>query len=66
MAVNTKAWMTGALTHDYVINYLSNHVEKYSKENNIDNKSLLLVDNAPAHLPILSIWKTGDGGRMAA
>ena len=46
--------MTGALTHDYVINYFSNHV-KYSKENNIDNKSLLLVDNAPAHLPILSI-----------
>ncbi len=29
---NTKAWMTGALTHDYVINYFSKHVEKYSKE----------------------------------
>ena len=48
--------MTGALTHDNVINYFSNHVEKYSKENNIDNKSLLLVDNAPAHPQLMEDW----------
>ena len=39
-----------------MINYFSNHVEKYSKENNIDNKSLLLVDNAPAHPQQMEDW----------
>jgi hypothetical protein len=46
---NQKAWVTKQIFADYVSNYLSPFMVKYSAENNLTNKALLTIDNAPGH-----------------
>ncbi|KAK3875186.1 hypothetical protein Pcinc_019926 [Petrolisthes cinctipes] len=52
----SKAWMTSYLFEDYVKGYFSNYAKKYCEENNLRNKVLLLVDNAPGHPEICKDW----------
>jgi hypothetical protein len=46
---NRKAWVKKQIFADYVSNYLSPFIAKYSAENNLTNKALLIIDNAPRH-----------------
>lgn len=52
----SKAWMTSYLFEDYVKGYFSNFAKKYCEENNLRNKVLLLVDNAPGHPEVCKEW----------
>uniref|UniRef100_UPI00358DF661 tigger transposable element-derived protein 1-like isoform X2 n=1 Tax=Myxine glutinosa TaxID=7769 RepID=UPI00358DF661 len=53
---NPKGLMTVSVCQDYVINYFSNFIEKYTRESHLTNKALLLVDNAPAHPGHMEDW----------
>lgn len=46
---NPKSWITQSVMQDYIINYFSTYVMRYSQQNNFTNKSLLLVDSAPGY-----------------
>jgi hypothetical protein len=46
---NRKSWVTKQIFADYVRNYLSPFIAKYSAENNLTNKALLIIDNALGH-----------------
>lgn len=51
-----KAWVTTSIFHDYIYNYFSPFVSRYTSANNLANKALLLLDNAPAHTPAMVDW----------
>ena len=53
---NKKAWVTSAITHDYVFSYLLPFITENNRKHNLDNKALLLVDNAPGHPPTMVDW----------
>ena len=53
---NEKAWVTEALFQDYMVNYFSPFVELYCQQENLSNKALLLLDNAPGHPPQVTEW----------
>lgn len=46
---NRSARVTQQVFLDYVQNYFCPFVEKYCRENNLDNKALLIIDSAPGH-----------------
>ncbi|XP_060124428.1 tigger transposable element-derived protein 1-like isoform X1 [Zootoca vivipara] len=46
---NRKAWVTREVFSDYIRSYFSPFAADYCRENNLDNKVLLLLDNAPGH-----------------
>ena len=55
---NKKAWVTSSLTHDYVFSYLLPFITENNRKHNLDNKALLLVDNAPGHPPTMIDWSS--------
>nr|XP_028576556.1 tigger transposable element-derived protein 1-like isoform X1 [Podarcis muralis] len=46
---NRKAWVTREVFSDYIRSYFSPFAADYCRESNLDNKVLLLLDNAPGH-----------------
>jgi hypothetical protein len=48
---------------DYVSNYLSPFIAKYSAEHNLTNKALLIIDNAPGHP--MSVVNYGENIQVA-
>lgn len=46
---NKKGWMTAHLFEDWLNNFFSKSVTKFNSEQNISNKALLIIDNAPSH-----------------
>jgi hypothetical protein len=55
---NKKAWMTRQLFEEWFTSYFCPTAEKYCKENNLDFKVLLILDNAPGHPPSLNELNT--------
>lgn len=53
---NSKAWVTSKIFHEYVTGYLSRFVERYTRKENLANKILLVLDNAPGHPPSMVDW----------
>ncbi|XP_045129328.1 tigger transposable element-derived protein 1-like [Portunus trituberculatus] len=53
---NKKAWLTSSLCQDYVCEYLSPTLKEYAAANNIANRFLLLIDNAPSHPRATEDW----------
>lgn len=51
---NKKAWMTKAIFEDWFKNHFCTEVKKYLRDNNLSNKALLILDNAPGHPTNLS------------
>ncbi|XP_067122117.1 tigger transposable element-derived protein 1-like [Centruroides vittatus] len=51
---NKKAWMTKATFEDWFKNHFCTEVKKYLRDNNLSNKALLILDNAPGHPTNLS------------
>jgi hypothetical protein len=46
---NNKAWVDSQIFMHYLSTYLSPLIEKYCAKNNLENKALLILDNAPGH-----------------
>lgn len=46
---NRKGWITMALFSDWFRNHFVPAVTAYNKRHNLDNKALLILDNAPGH-----------------
>ena len=46
---NRKAWMTQETFRDWFANHFAPSVSRYNKVQNLDNKALLLLDNAASH-----------------
>ncbi|XP_018600856.2 tigger transposable element-derived protein 1-like [Scleropages formosus] len=46
---NRKAWVTCDLFMDYIKNYFCPFVREYCAKNSLDNKAILVLDNAPGH-----------------
>lgn len=46
---NKKAWVTKALFEDWFTNYFCPTTKRYCRENGLDFKILLILDNAPGH-----------------
>ena len=46
---NKRAWVTAKIFEDYFKNYFCPTVEEYFKQQNLSNKALLILDNAPGH-----------------
>ena len=46
---NTAAWMTKKIFTDWFTTYFAPIVEKNNKEKNLDNKAILILDNATSH-----------------
>jgi hypothetical protein len=46
---NKKAWVTIPVFSDYITSYLSPFIASYCAKNNLDNKCLSIIDNAPGH-----------------
>lgn len=46
---NKKGWMTANLFEDWLNNFFASSVRKFNSEQNISNKALLIIDNAPSH-----------------
>lgn len=46
---NKKAWVTISIFQSWFKDYFCPAVEKYCIENNLPNKALLILDNAPGH-----------------
>ena len=44
-----KAWMTQALFRDWFMHHFVPFVAQYNREQNLDNKAILLLDNAASH-----------------
>ncbi|XP_042240167.1 tigger transposable element-derived protein 1-like [Homarus americanus] len=53
---NSKVWVTGSVMHDYMFNYVSGRISRYNKENDFDDKALMMIDNAPGHPPAMVDW----------
>lgn len=53
---NKKAWVTTVLTQSYVTSYLSPTLRDYAAKNNLANRFLLLLDNAPSHPHSMGDW----------
>ena len=51
---NKKAWMTQELFNEWFTAHFVPFVENYNKEQNLDNKALLILDNAPGHSAALT------------
>ena len=51
---NKKAWMTKATFENWFKNHFCTEVKKYLRDNNLSNKALLILDNAPGHPTNLS------------
>ena len=52
---NRKAWVTRSIFSEWFSCYFVPFVSSYTEEQNIDNKALLLLDNAPGHPPNLTL-----------
>ena len=50
---NKKAWVTKTEFLDWFQNIFIPFVERYNKNQNLDNKALLILDNAPGHIRII-------------
>lgn len=46
---NKKAWATRSIFHEWFTYFFCPAVEKYCAQNNLANKALLIIDNAPCH-----------------
>jgi hypothetical protein len=46
---NNKAWVDSQISMHYLSTYTSPLIEKYCGKNNLHNKALLILDNAPGH-----------------
>lgn len=46
---NKKAWATRSIFHEWFTYFFCPAVEKYCAKNNLSNKALLILDNAPRH-----------------
>lgn len=46
---NKKAWATRSIFHKWFTYFFCPAVEKYCAKNNLSNKALLILDNAPCH-----------------
>lgn len=46
-----SGWNTQVIFSEYMNGYVSPFVEKYCKENNLENRCLVIVDNCTAHPP---------------
>ncbi|XP_059940445.1 tigger transposable element-derived protein 1-like [Mesoplodon densirostris] len=46
---NKRAWATRSIFHEWFTYFFCPAVEKYCVQNNLTNKALLIVDNAPCH-----------------
>ncbi|XP_057569614.1 tigger transposable element-derived protein 1-like [Hippopotamus amphibius kiboko] len=46
---NRKAWATRSIFHEWFTYFFCPAVEKYCAQNNLTNKALLILDNAPCH-----------------
>lgn len=53
---NSKGWLTSSICHNYMVNHLSPSLERYARRNNIPNRFLLLLDNAPSHPKNMDDW----------
>ncbi|GLV40245.1 hypothetical protein CBL_07159 [Carabus blaptoides fortunei] len=51
---NKKAWVTKATFEDWFKNHICTEVKNYLRDNNLSNKGLLILDNAPGHPTNLS------------
>ena len=57
-----SGWNTQVIFSDYMNGYVSPFIEKYCRENNLDNRCLVIVDNCSAHPP--GITEYGDNIRV--
>ncbi|XP_007468546.1 PREDICTED: tigger transposable element-derived protein 1-like [Lipotes vexillifer] len=46
---NKKAWATRSIFHEWFTYFFCPAIEKYCAQNNLTNKALLILDNAPCH-----------------
>ncbi|XP_036607845.1 CENPB DNA-binding domain-containing protein 1 [Trichosurus vulpecula] len=46
---NKKAWVTRSIFHEWFTYFFCPAVEKYCAQNNLANKALLILENAPCH-----------------
>lgn len=46
---NKKSWATRSIFHEWFTYFFCPAVEKYCAQNNLTNKALLILDNAPCH-----------------
>ncbi|XP_051830692.1 tigger transposable element-derived protein 1-like [Antechinus flavipes] len=46
---NKKAWITRSIFHEWFTYFFCPAVEKYCAQNNLANKALLILENAPCH-----------------
>ncbi|KAM9061128.1 tigger transposable element-derived protein 1-like [Sarcophilus harrisii] len=46
---NKKAWITRSIFHEWFTHFFCPAVEKYCAQNNLANKALLILENAPGH-----------------
>lgn len=53
-----KAWVTMSLFNDWFVNDFCTSVQRYCVQNNLEQKALLLIDNAPSHSKNLSALQT--------
>lgn len=51
---NKKGRVTRDLFSDYVYSYMSPFITEYTKEKNLENKALLIIDHASAHPPTIT------------
>uniref|UniRef100_A0A5S6QK23 DDE-1 domain-containing protein n=1 Tax=Trichuris muris TaxID=70415 RepID=A0A5S6QK23_TRIMR len=50
---NKKGWVTRTVFQEWFISYFKPAVEQYYHSKNLENKTLLILDNAPGHPPNL-------------
>ncbi len=55
-----KAWMTATMFEEWFHNFFVPFVKKFCVDNGVENKILLLVDNAPVH-PSTDCLQSTDG-----
>jgi len=48
---NTKAWVTRSIFTEWIMEVFGPTVKKYLREENLPEKAVLLLDNAPGHPP---------------
>lgn len=53
---NKKAWLTTTIHQDYFSSYLTPKLTEYASANNIANRFLLILDNAPSHPKCMEDW----------
>lgn len=55
--LNKKAWVTSVIFCECFLNCFFPEVETYLKKNNLDFKTVLVLDNAPGHLRSLEAMR---------